>query len=56
LSKLKTLYQTYIITVNQLIPPAFTLSPPGEFVVKDSDGLVFLGREKDIGKIKGLVT
>jgi trk system potassium uptake protein TrkA len=54
--KLKTLYQVYIIAVNQLIPPAFILSPPGEFVVKDSDGLVLLGREKDIGKIKGLVT
>ncbi|MEW6184133.1 MAG: TrkA family potassium uptake protein [Thermodesulfobacteriota bacterium] len=54
--KLKTLYQVYIIAVNQLIPPAFILSPPGEFVVKDSDGLVLLGREKDIEKIKGLVT
>ncbi len=54
--KLKTLFQVYIIAVNQLIPPAFILSPPGEFVVKDSDGLVLLGREKDIGKIKGLVT
>ena len=50
--KLKTLYQVYIIAVNQLIPPAFILSPPGEFVVKDSDGLVLLGREKDINKIK----
>ncbi|MBI4768493.1 MAG: TrkA family potassium uptake protein [Deltaproteobacteria bacterium] len=54
--KLKTLYQIYIIAVNQLIPPAFILSPPGEFVVKDSDGLVLLGREKDIGRIKGLTS
>lgn len=52
--KLKTLYQVYIIAVNQLIPPAFILSPPGDFVIKDSDGLVLLGREKDIGKIKEL--
>jgi trk system potassium uptake protein TrkA len=52
--KLKTLYQVYIIAVNQLIPPAFILSPPGEFVIKDSDGLVLLGREKDIGRIKEL--
>lgn len=54
--KLKTLYQIYIIAVNQLIPPAFILSPPGEFVVKDSDGLVLLGREKDIGRVKGLTS
>lgn len=54
--KLKTLFQIYIIAVNQLIPPAFILSPPGEFVVKDSDGLILLGREKDIGRIKGLTS
>jgi K+/H+ antiporter YhaU regulatory subunit KhtT len=54
--KLKTIYQVYIIAVNQLIPPAFILSPPGDFVIKDSDGLVLLGREKDIQRINGLVT
>lgn len=54
--KLKTIYHVYIIAVNQLIPPAFILSPPGDFVVKDSDGLVLLGREKDIQQIKGLIT
>ncbi|MBA4394745.1 MAG: potassium transporter TrkA [Desulfobacca sp.] len=53
--KLKTIYEIYVIAVNQLIPPAFILSPPGEFVVKDSDSLVLLGREKDIGRVKGLV-
>lgn len=53
--KLKTIYHVYIIAVNQLIPPAFILSPPGDFIVKDSDGLVLLGREKDIEQIKGLV-
>ncbi|MBI5584792.1 MAG: TrkA family potassium uptake protein [Deltaproteobacteria bacterium] len=52
--KLKTIYHVYIIAVNQLIPPAFILSPPGDFVVKDSDGLVLLGREKDIQQIKSL--
>jgi trk system potassium uptake protein TrkA len=54
--KLKTIYHVYIIAVNQLIPPAFILSPPGDFVIKDSDGLVLLGREKDIQRIKGLIT
>ena len=54
--KLKTIYHVYIIAVNQLIPPAFILSPPGDFVIKDSDGLVLLGREKDIQKLKGLHT
>jgi len=54
--KLKTIYQVYVIAVNQLIPPAFILSPPGDFVIKDSDGLVLLGREKDIQRINGLVT
>lgn len=54
--KLKTIYHVYIIAVNQLIPPAFILSPPGDFVIKDSDGLVLLGREKDIQQIKGLIT
>jgi K+/H+ antiporter YhaU regulatory subunit KhtT len=46
----------YIIAVNQLIPPAFILSPPGDFVVKDSDSLVLLGREKDIERIKGSIS
>jgi trk system potassium uptake protein TrkA len=54
--RLKTIYHVYIIAVNQLIPPAFILSPPGDFVIKDSDGLVLLGREKDIQQIKGLIT
>jgi trk system potassium uptake protein TrkA len=54
--KLKTIYQVYIIAVNQLIPPAFILSPPGDFVVKDSDSLVLLGREKDIQRIKGSIS
>jgi trk system potassium uptake protein TrkA len=54
--KLKTIYQVYVIAVNQLIPSAFILSPPGDFVIKDSDGLVLLGREKDIQRINGLVT
>lgn len=52
--KLKTDYNVYVIAVNQLIPPAFILSPPGDFIVKDSDGLVLLGREKDIQNIKEL--
>jgi trk system potassium uptake protein len=52
--KLKTIYDVYIIAVNQLIPAAFILAPPGEFVIKDSDILVLLGREKDIAKIKEL--
>jgi trk system potassium uptake protein len=52
--KLKTIYDVYIIAVNQLIPAVFILAPPGEFVIKDSDILVLLGREKDIAKIKEL--
>lgn len=52
--KLKADYQVYVIAVNQIIPPDFILSPSGEFVIKDSDGLVLLGREKDILKIKEL--
>jgi hypothetical protein len=45
-----------LFALNQLIPQAFILSPPGESVVKDSDGLVLLGLEKDIGRIKGLTS
>jgi trk/ktr system potassium uptake protein len=52
--KLKNNYNVYVIAVNQLIPSAFILAPPGEFVIKDSDILILLGREKDIEKIKEL--
>ncbi len=51
---LRNRYEVNIIAVKELVPEKFVMVPHGDFVVKDSDILIMLGRESDIQKIKEL--
>jgi trk system potassium uptake protein TrkA len=51
---LRAKYNVQIIAVKELIPENMVLAPPANFVVKDSDLLLMLGKSQDIGKIKAL--
>jgi len=41
-----------VIAVREMLPERLTMVPRAEFVIKDSDVLVVIGKEKDIQKIK----
>lgn len=51
---LRSRYDVYIIAVKELVPEKFVMVPHADFVVKDSDILMMLGKEQDIQKIKEL--
>lgn len=51
---LRAKYNVHIIAIKQLIPESFVLVPPADFIIKDSDILVMLGKSQDIKRIKGL--
>lgn len=51
---LRAKYNVHIIAVKELVPDNFTLAPPADFIIKDSDILVMLGKSVDIKKIKVL--
>jgi trk system potassium uptake protein TrkA len=41
-------YNVSVIVVRQLVPDEILVAPDGDFVVKDSDILVLLGRNEDL--------
>jgi trk system potassium uptake protein TrkA len=45
-------YGVQVVAIKELIPEKFTIAPKADFVVKDSDILVILGRKEDILKLK----
>ncbi|MEW5768300.1 MAG: TrkA family potassium uptake protein [bacterium] len=45
-------FRIQIIGVKELVPERFTLIPPANFIIKDSDVLVVLGKNSDIERIK----
>lgn len=51
---LRAKYSVHIIAVKELVPENFVLVPPADFVIKDSDILVMLGKSADIRRIKAL--
>lgn len=51
---LRAKYNVHVIAIKELVPPNFRLVPPADFVIKDSDILMMLGRSEDIRKIKEL--
>ena len=51
---LRAKYNVHIIAIKELVPENVVLVPPADFIVKDSDILVMLGKSKDIRKIKAL--
>lgn len=45
-------FNIQVIAVKELIPEKFTVIPKGDFVIKDSDILVVLGKGNNINKLK----
>mgnify|MGYP006300152109 FL=1 len=51
---LRAKYNVHIIAIKELVPENFILVPQADFVIKDSDILIILGKSKDINRIKEL--
>jgi len=49
---LRSKYHIEVIAVREILPDRLTMVPRADFVVKDSDVLVVIGKEGDIEKIK----
>jgi trk system potassium uptake protein TrkA len=49
---LRSKYHVEVIAVREMLPERIKMVPQADFVIKDSDVLVVIGREKDIQKIK----
>jgi len=49
---LRTKHHIEVIAVRETLPERLTMVPRAEFVIKDSDVLVVIGKERDIQKIK----
>ncbi|HOX07649.1 MAG TPA: TrkA family potassium uptake protein [Planctomycetota bacterium] len=45
-------YGIQIIAVKELVPDRFNLAPRAEFVIKESDILIMLGRDQDLERFK----
>ena len=50
--RLRTRYHVEVIAVREMLPDRVRMVPRADFVVKDSDVLVVIGKEEDIQKIK----
>lgn len=51
---LRAKYNVHVIAIKELVPENFILVPSANFVIKDSDILIMLGKAADIRKIKAL--
>ena len=49
---LRTKYHIEVIAVREMFPERLTMVPRADFVIKDRDILVVIGKEEDIQKIK----
>jgi trk system potassium uptake protein TrkA len=49
---LRSKYHIEVIAVRETLPERLTMVPRADFVIKDSDVLVVIGKEKDIQKIR----
>ena len=49
---MRSRYHIEVIAVREMLPERLTMVPHADFVIKDSDILVVIGKEKDIQKIK----
>jgi len=49
---LRSRYHIEVIAVREMLPDRLTMVPRADFVIKDSDVLVVIGKEQDIQKIK----
>jgi trk system potassium uptake protein TrkA len=51
---LRSRYDVYVIAIKELVPERFVIVPSADFVVKDSDILIMIGKTKNLEKIKEL--
>jgi trk system potassium uptake protein TrkA len=51
---LRAKYNVHVIAIKELVPENFVLIPPADFLIKDSDILIMLGKSDDIKRIKAL--
>jgi len=51
---LRAKYNVHIIAIHEIVPENFRLVPSPDFVIKDSDILIMLGKSEDIRRIKAL--
>ncbi|MDA3788779.1 MAG: TrkA family potassium uptake protein [Desulfobacula sp.] len=51
---LRAKYNVHIIAIKELVPENFILVPQANFIIKDSDILMMLGKSEDIKQIKTL--
>jgi trk system potassium uptake protein len=49
---LRSRYHIEVIAIREMLPERLTMVPRADFIIKDSDVLVAIGKEKDIQKIK----
>ncbi len=49
---LRSKYHIEVIAVREMLPERLIMVPRADFVIKDSDVLVVIGKEKDVQKIK----
>jgi trk system potassium uptake protein TrkA len=52
--ELRKRYQVNVIAVKEQFPERFIMVPGADFIVKESDILVTLGKEKNLSKIREL--
>ena len=50
--KLRERFGVFVIAVRELVPPKFVFLPGPNFVIKPSDVLVMIGKEKDLSQIQ----
>jgi trk system potassium uptake protein TrkA len=50
--RLRSKYHVEVIAVREMLPERLTMVPRADFLIKDSDVLVVIGKEGDIQKIK----
>lgn len=51
---LRAKYNVHVIAIKELVPENFILVPPADFVIKDSDILIIIGKSQDIKRIREL--
>ena len=49
---MRSRYHIEVIDVREMLPERLTMVPRADFIIKDSDVLVVIGKEKDIQKIR----
>jgi len=52
-TKLRTKYNIQVVAVREVLPGRTIFAPSADFVIKDSDIIIILGRQKDVEKLKG---